>query len=117
MSYKCSAAKLFNKILLCFQSFTWKRYSDFNKLYKSMLSLHTALHRREEFPDFVRAQLFSENFVLYEPSVTYHCIFQDAATHIILQIFSFHFYSFVILTSVVTIVVCESNVHILVEQI
>jgi len=39
---------------------TWKRYNDFKKLHKAMLSLHKALHRREEFPPFVKAQLFSE---------------------------------------------------------
>jgi len=45
---------------LCPQSVTWKRYSDFKKLHKSMFSLHKALHRREQFPPFVKAQLFSE---------------------------------------------------------
>jgi len=52
------------KILFCrvqfLQSVTWKRYSDFKKLHKAMFSLHKALHRREEFPPFVKAQLFSE---------------------------------------------------------
>jgi len=42
------------------QSVTWKRYNDFKKLHKAMFSLHKALHRREEFPPFVKAQLFSE---------------------------------------------------------
>jgi len=41
------------------QSVTWKRYNDFKKLHKAMFSLHKALHRREEFPPFVKAQLFS----------------------------------------------------------
>jgi len=44
----------------CLQSVTWKRYNDFKKLHKAMFSLHKALHRREEFPPFVKAQLFSE---------------------------------------------------------
>lgn len=48
-----------------FQTVTWKRYNDFNKLYKSMFSLHKALHRREEFPDFVRAKLFSMHSFFY----------------------------------------------------
>jgi len=46
--------------LLIVQSVTWKRYNDFKKLHKAMFSLHKALHRREEFPPFVKAQLFSE---------------------------------------------------------
>ncbi|XP_062573816.1 ribosomal protein S6 kinase delta-1-like [Saccostrea cucullata] len=37
---------------------TWKRYNDFKQLYKSMLSLHKALHRKEEFPKFARPLLF-----------------------------------------------------------
>jgi len=45
----------------CVQSVTWKRYNDFKKLHKAMFSLHKALHRREEFPPFVKAQLFSEH--------------------------------------------------------
>jgi len=52
--------KMLKSCELCRQSVTWKRYSDFKKLHKSMFSLHKALHRREQFPPFVKAQLFSE---------------------------------------------------------
>ncbi|KAL5009142.1 hypothetical protein ScPMuIL_014723 [Solemya velum] len=36
----------------------WKRYNDFKQLYKAMVTLHKALHRREEFPLFAKPKLF-----------------------------------------------------------
>ncbi|GFO48697.1 ribosomal protein s6 kinase delta-1 [Plakobranchus ocellatus] len=36
----------------------WKRYNDFKTLYKSLLALHKALHRRDTFPDFAKPKLF-----------------------------------------------------------
>ena len=46
----------------------WKRFNDFKNLYKAMSSLHSALHRREEFPDFVKSQVFSEydSFIFFK---------------------------------------------------
>ena len=36
----------------------WRRYNDFKKLYKSMISLHKALHRKEPFPPFAGSKVF-----------------------------------------------------------
>ncbi|CAE1286469.1 RSKL [Acanthosepion pharaonis] len=36
----------------------WKRYNDFKQLYKSMITLHKALHRKEEFPEFAKPKFF-----------------------------------------------------------
>ncbi|RUS80357.1 hypothetical protein EGW08_011896, partial [Elysia chlorotica] len=36
----------------------WKRYNDFKTLYKSLSSLHKALHRRDAFPEFAKPKLF-----------------------------------------------------------
>ncbi|XP_041353689.1 ribosomal protein S6 kinase delta-1-like [Gigantopelta aegis] len=36
----------------------WKRYNDFKELFKVMLNLHKALHRRDEFPPFAKPKLF-----------------------------------------------------------
>ncbi|KAK7506834.1 hypothetical protein BaRGS_00001685 [Batillaria attramentaria] len=37
---------------------TWKRYNDFKNLYKSMMNLHRALHRRDTFPVFAKPKVF-----------------------------------------------------------
>ncbi|BFZ07313.1 hypothetical protein BsWGS_10351 [Bradybaena similaris] len=36
----------------------WKRYNDFKILHKSLLALHKALHRRDQFPEFAKPKLF-----------------------------------------------------------
>ena len=36
----------------------WRRFNDFKKLYKSMSKLHSALHRKETFPPFVKSKVF-----------------------------------------------------------
>ncbi|CAG2214662.1 RSKL [Mytilus edulis] len=36
----------------------WKRYNDFKELYKGMINLHKALHRRNPFPVFAKPKLF-----------------------------------------------------------
>ncbi|CAG5123035.1 unnamed protein product [Candidula unifasciata] len=36
----------------------WKRYNDFKVLHKSLLALHKALHRRDQFPEFAKPKLF-----------------------------------------------------------
>ncbi|CAL1535697.1 unnamed protein product, partial [Lymnaea stagnalis] len=36
----------------------WKRYNDFKTLHKSLLALHKALHRRDQFPEFAKPKLF-----------------------------------------------------------
>ncbi|GAB1609748.1 ribosomal protein S6 kinase delta-1-like isoform X1 [Argonauta hians] len=36
----------------------WKRYNDFKHLHKSMLALHKALHRKEDFPEFAKPKYF-----------------------------------------------------------
>ncbi|XP_033733841.1 LOW QUALITY PROTEIN: ribosomal protein S6 kinase delta-1-like [Pecten maximus] len=36
----------------------WKRYNDFKNLFRVMLALHKALHRKEEFPQFAKPKLF-----------------------------------------------------------
>ncbi|XP_014767831.1 ribosomal protein S6 kinase delta-1 isoform X1 [Octopus bimaculoides] len=36
----------------------WKRYNDFKRLHKSMLALHKALHRKEDFPEFAKPKYF-----------------------------------------------------------
>ncbi|XP_060080683.1 ribosomal protein S6 kinase delta-1-like [Ylistrum balloti] len=36
----------------------WKRYNDFKNLFRVMLALHKALHRKEEFPRFAKPKLF-----------------------------------------------------------
>ncbi|XP_069116020.1 ribosomal protein S6 kinase delta-1-like [Argopecten irradians] len=36
----------------------WKRYNDFKNLFKMMLALHRALHRKEDFPQFAKPKLF-----------------------------------------------------------
>lgn len=43
-----------------FQVVAWKRYNDFKQLYKSMLSLHKSLHRKDEFPKFAKPLLFGK---------------------------------------------------------
>ncbi|XP_067680565.1 ribosomal protein S6 kinase delta-1-like [Haliotis asinina] len=40
------------------ETIIWKRYNDFKQLHKAMSSLHKALHRREEFPQFAKPKLF-----------------------------------------------------------
>ncbi|KAL8589734.1 hypothetical protein ACOMHN_027242 [Nucella lapillus] len=36
----------------------WKRYNDFKHLYKAMLTVHKALHRRDAFPVFAKPKVF-----------------------------------------------------------
>ncbi|XP_076464415.1 LOW QUALITY PROTEIN: ribosomal protein S6 kinase delta-1-like [Babylonia areolata] len=36
----------------------WKRYNDFKHLYKAMMTLHKALHRRDAFPVFAKPKVF-----------------------------------------------------------
>ncbi|OWF43526.1 ribosomal protein S6 kinase delta-1-like isoform X2 [Mizuhopecten yessoensis] len=50
----------------------WKRYNDFKNLFRVMLALHRALHRKEEFPKFAKPKLFGrfEDSVIEERRIS-----------------------------------------------
>ena len=48
-----------------FQIVTWKRYNDFKNLYKAMVTLHKALHRRDTFPVFAKPKVFGETTLFF----------------------------------------------------
>ena len=53
----------------------WRRYNDFKKLYKAMLSLHQALHRKEEFPPFAKGKVFGTRFLKFNVFQTLLVVF------------------------------------------
>lgn len=46
--------------MFTFQIIVWKRYNDFKELYKGLVGLHKALHRKDSFPIFAKPKLFGK---------------------------------------------------------